>query len=116
MSEFLISQMIAEIKSLITKVRLLKAQITNEHLLKKDEKILKLSFNSENDEKLNNKEVITFDEKKDYELVRALENILLTSSSSEVDVEITFHIQLSVRTNDQHHDKRDSERVFSKIS
>ena len=91
--------MIAEINSLITKVRLSEAQTTNECLLKEDEKILKSSFNSENDEKSNNKKVITFDKKENYELVRALENTLLTSSSSEVDVKITFYIQLLIRIN-----------------
>ena len=39
-----------------------------------------------------NKEVIIFDKKKDYELVKALEDALLMLSSSKVDVEITFHI------------------------
>ncbi len=80
--------------SLIIKVRLLKAQITNEHLLKKDEKILKLLFNSENDEKekSDDEEVIIFDKKKNYELVRALEDILLMSSFFKVDIKVTFHI------------------------
>jgi len=105
--------MIIKMNNLIIKVRLSKEQTTNEYLLEEDEKILKSSFNSKNNEKSDNEEVITFDKKEDYELVRTLENILLTSSSSEVDVEITFHIQLSVRTNDQYQaDKRDSERVF----
>ena len=65
--------------SLIIKVRLLKAQTTNKHLLEENEKILKSLFNSENN-KLNNEEVIIFDEKKNYELIKALENILLISS------------------------------------
>src|SRR5438034_2533924 len=116
MSESLFSQMIAEMKNLITKVRLLKAQTTNECLLEEDEKILKSTFNSENDEKSDNEEITAFDEKKNYKLVRALEDILLMLSSSEVDVEITFHIQLLIRMNDQCHDKRNSERVFLKIS
>src|SRR6266487_4874194 len=118
-SEFLFSQMIAEMNSLITKVRLLKAQTTNECLLKEDEKILKSSFNSENNEKekSDDEEVIIFNEKENYELVRMLEDILLTSSLSEVDVKVTFHIQLLIRMNDQHQaDKRDSERVFLIIS
>src|SRR5438045_773551 len=94
--------MIAEMKSLITKIRLFKAQTTNKSLLKEDEKILKSTFNSENDEKLNTEKVTAFDKKKDYELVRALENALLTLPPSEVDAEATFHIQLLVRMNDQH--------------
>ena len=98
------------------KVRLLKAQTTNESLLKKDEKILKLTFDSENNEKSDIKEVVTFDKKKNYKLVRVLENALLTSSLSEVDVKIAFHVQLLIRMNDQHQaDKRDSEKVFLAI-
>ena len=106
--------MIAEINNLIIKVKLSEAQTTNEHLLEEDEKILKSSFNSENNES-DSEEVATFDEKKDYELVRALEDALLMSSSFKVDVEITFHIQLLIRMNDQYHDKRDLKKVFSKI-
>ena len=105
--------MIVKMNSLITKIRLSEAQTTNECLLKEDEKILKSSFNSENDEKSDNEEVITFDKKKDYKLVRALEDVLLTSSSFKVDVEITFYIQLLIRMNNQHKvNKRDSEKVF----
>ena len=92
--------MIVEMKSLITKVRLSEAQTTNESLLKKNEKILKSIFDSENNEKLNTEKVITFDEKKNYELVKVLKNALLTSSFSEVDVKVTFHIQLLIRIND----------------
>src|SRR5213592_92112 len=94
--------MIAEMKSLITKIRLLKAQTTNESLLEENEKILKSTFDSENDEKSDTEEVAAFDKKKDYELIRALEDALLTSSLFKVDAEIAFHIQLSVRINDQH--------------
>jgi len=92
--------MIIKMNSFIIKVRLSKAQITNKHLLEEDEKILKSTFNSENDEKLNTEEVIIFDEKENYELVRALEDALFILSSSEVDVKIAFHIQLSVSMND----------------
>ena len=47
--------MIIKINNLIIKVKLLKAQIINEYLLKENEKILKSSFNSENDESDNKK-------------------------------------------------------------
>jgi len=105
--------MIAEMKSLIMKVRLPEAQTTNESLLEEDEKILKSTFNSENNEKLNIKKVVAFDKKKNYELVRILKDALLISSFSEVNVKVTFHIQLSVRTNDQHQaDKRNFKKVF----
>jgi len=83
--------MITKINSLIIKVRLFKAQTTNKHLLEEDEKILKSSFDSEN-EKLNTEEVIIFNKKKDYKLVRVLENILLMLLFSKVDIEVTFHI------------------------
>src|SRR5437667_3749091 len=104
--------MIIKMNSLIIKVRLSEAQIINKCLLEEDKKILKSSSDSEDDE-LNSEEIITFNEKKDYELVRAIENILLILSFFEVDIKIIFHIQLSVRTNNQHQvDKRNSERVF----
>ena len=38
--------------------------------------------------------------KKDYELIRILEDVLLMLLFSEIDVEITFHIQLLIKTND----------------
>ena len=73
------------------KVRLSEAQTTNESLLEEDEKILKSSFNSKNNEKLNTEKIIIFDEKKNYELVRTLENALLTSSFFKIDVKAAFH-------------------------
>ena len=106
--------MIVKMKSLITKIRLLKAQTTNESLLKEDEKILKSTFNSENDEKSDTEKVVAFDKKKNYELVRALEYALLMSSFSEVDAETAFHIQLLIRMNDQH--KADLDQNNEQIS
>ena len=103
--------MIAKIKSLIMQIRLPKAQVTNKCLLEEDEKILKLLFDLEDDEKPDNQEIANFDKNKDYELAKALENALLTSSL--LDVETAFHVQLSLSSQDQA-DKRDSERVFSK--
>ena len=84
--------MIVKMNNLITQIRLSEVQIINESLLEEDEKILKSSFDSENDKKLNTEEVIIFNEKKDYKLVRALENILLISSFFKIDIEIIFHI------------------------
>ena len=83
--------MITKMNSLIIKVRLSEAQTINEHLLKEDEKILKLLFDSEN-EKLNTEKIITFNKKKDYKLVKVLENVLFILSFSEVDAEAAFHI------------------------
>ena len=79
-------------KNLIIKIKLFETQTINKSLFKKNKKILKFIFNSENNEKSNTEKIITFDEKKDYELVRTLKNILLMSSSSEVDVDTAFHI------------------------
>ena len=84
------------------KVRLSETQTTNKCLFKENKKILKSTFDLENNKKLNTEEVIIFDKKKDYELVKALQDALLTSSLFKIDAETTFHIQLSVRLNDQH--------------
>ena len=75
-------------------------QITNECLLKKDEKILESSFENESNDK-SESEIMNLNEKKNFELVRALEKILQlpTSSSSEnrdSDSSFAFHVQLSV--------------------
>jgi len=84
--------MIIKINNLIIKIRLLKAQITNEHLLKENEKILKSSFDSENNEKSDNEKVITFDKKENYELIRALKDTLLILSFFKIDIKIIFYI------------------------
>ena len=84
--------MIAEINNLIIKVRLSKVQIINKSLLKKNEKILKSLFNSENNKKSDTKEVIIFDKKKNYKLIKALENTLLISLFFKINIEIIFYI------------------------
>ena len=105
--------MIAKMKSFITQIRLLKAQVTNKCLLEEDEKILKLSFDLEDDEKSDNKEIASFDKNKDYELAKALENALLMSPLS--DIEIAFHVQLPLNSQSQAN-KRDSKKDFLEIS
>ncbi len=67
-------------------------QIINECFLEEDEKILKSTFNSENDKKSDTEKVITFNKKKDYELVRVLENTLLILLFSEINIKIIFYI------------------------
>ncbi len=84
--------MITEINSFIIKVRLSEVHIINEYFLEENKKILKSTFDSENDKKLNIKKVIIFDKKKNYELVRILENALLTSLFSEINIEYIFYI------------------------
>ena len=53
--------------SLIVKIQLLKAQIANESLLKKNKKVLK-PIHYENDEESNNKAIKTFNKKKNFKL------------------------------------------------
>ena len=48
-------------------------------------------------EKLNNEKITAFDEKKNYELIKTLKNVLLTSLFSEIDIDIAFHIQLLIK-------------------
>ncbi len=78
--------------SFIAQVRLSEVQTMNECLLKENKKVLKLTFDQENNEKPDEKEIADFNKKKDYKLARTLENVLLTSSFS--DVESTFHMNL----------------------
>ena len=71
-------------------------QITNECLLKKDEKILESSFEDESNDK-SESEIMNLNEKKNFELVRALEKALQLStlSSSEnrdSDSLFAFHV------------------------
>ena len=80
--------MIVKMKSLITKIRLLKTQTTNESLLEEDKKILKYTFDSENNEKSDTEKIIIFDEKKNYKLIRILEDALFISSLFKVNVKI----------------------------
>jgi len=88
---------------------LLEVQTTNKYFFEKDEKILKFSFDSENNEKSDTEKIIMFNEKKNYKLVRILEDILLTLSFFKINIEITFHVQLLIRINNQHQtDKKNS--------
>jgi len=83
--------MIVKMNSLIIKVRLSEAQIINKYLLKEDEKILKSLFDSEN-EKSDTEKIIIFNKKKDYKLVRTLEDILLILSFFKINIKVIFHI------------------------
>ncbi len=86
--------MITEMNSLIAQVRLSEIQVTNECFLEENEEILKPVFDQENNEKPDEEKIADFNKKKDYKLAKALENVLLISSSS--DVESTFHVNLSL--------------------
>ena len=94
--------MIAEMNSLVIKIQLPEIQIMNESFLEADEEVLESIHHDENEnenEEFNDEAVVNFNEKKDFELTQTLEKALqlLTSSSSES----AFHIQLSVKSNDQ---------------
>ena len=95
-SESLSSQLIAEMNSLITWIQLSEMQITNECLLKKDEKILESSFEDESDDEPE-PEIMNLNEKKNFELVRALEktlqlSILSSSENRDSDSLFAFHV------------------------
>ena len=81
-------------------------QITNKYLLKKDKKILESLFKDESNDK-SESEIMNLNEKKNFELVRALEKTLQlpTSSSSEnrdSDSSFAFHVQLSIIDSTHH--------------
>ena len=90
------------------KIEISETEVTNECILKEDEKILKTFFDldekSDLDKKSKNEIIVKFDEKKDFELAKALEKVLsyLTTSSTK----FTFHVQLSVET--KHQDEEQS--------
>ena len=72
----------------------------NESILEEDEKVLESFYNENNEEFSDNKAVVNFIKKNDYELTQALEKVLealLTSSSFKS----AFHVQLPVKSNDQ---------------
>ncbi len=87
-------QMIAEMDSLVARVRLPEAEATNERILEEDEEVLESLHDPENEE--SDESVVGFDEKEDYELARALQEALLTPPPSEVDPDAAFHVQLPV--------------------
>ena len=108
--------MIAEMNSLVIKIQLSEIQIMNESLLEADEKVLKSIHHNKNEnenEEFNDEAVMNFNKKKDFELTQTLEKALqlLTSSSSES----AFHIQLSVKSNDQDQKQFSCEICFQRV-
>ena len=67
--------MINKINSLIIKIQLFEAQITNKSFLKKNEKVLK-PIHHKNDEESDDKVVKTFNKKKNFKLTQALKKAL----------------------------------------
>ena len=81
-------------------------QITNECLLKKDEKILESFFENESDDE-SESEIMNLNEKKNFELVRTLEKtlqlpMLSSSENRDPDSLFAFHVQLSVVDSTHH--------------
>ena len=107
--------MIAEMNNLIVKIQLSEIQIINENLLEENEKVLKSIHHDENEnsEESDDKAVTNFNEKKDFELMQTFKKALqlLTSSFSES----AFHIQLSVKSNDQDQEQFSYEICFQKV-
>ena len=63
---------------------------------------MKSSFNLKNDEKSDTEKIIIFNKKKNYKLIRILENILLTLLFFKINIEITFHVQFLIKMNNQY--------------
>ena len=100
-SESLSQQMIAEMDSLVARVRLPEAQATNERLLEEDEEVLEPPH--EDDEETGEEEEIAdFNEQEDYELAKTMEEALLTLPPSEAGS--TFHVQFPVNSTAQTED------------
>ena len=95
--------MIAEMNNLIVKIQLSETQITNESLLEEDEKVLEPIHHdeNENDEESDDEVITDFNEKEDFELTQTLKKALQLLTSSSFNVEFIFHIQLSLKSNDQ---------------
>ena len=108
--------MIAEMNNLVIKIQLSEIQIMNKSFLEADEKVLKSIHHDENEnenKEFNDETVMNFNEKKDFELAQTLKKALqlLTSSSSES----AFHIQLSVKSNNQDQEQFLCEICFQKV-
>jgi hypothetical protein len=98
--EDLSPQIITKINSLVARIILSKAQVSNKSLLEEDEEVLEPSHDENNGEFNDEEAVADFNEKKNYKLTQALEKALgaLSISSSS---ESAFHIQLLVNLNNQ---------------
>ena len=108
--------MIAEMNNLVIKIQLSETQITNKNFLEADEKVLKSIHHDENEnenEEFNDEIIANFNKKKDFELTQILEKALqlFTSSFSES----AFHIQLSVKSNNQDQKQFSCEICFQKM-
>src|SRR5438034_1207035 len=108
--------MIAEINNLVIKIQLSEIQIINESLLEADERVLKSIHHDENEnenEEFNDEAVVNFNKKKDFELTQTLKKALQLLTSSFF--KSAFHIQLSVKSNNQDQEQFLCEICFQKM-
>ena len=85
--------MIDKINSLIAKIQLSKNKIINEEILKNDE--IEDSFIN-----IDNELIAAFNNKKDFELIKALKEILFIISSNSFNKKSAFHIGFFIDEND----------------
>ena len=92
-------QLVAEMDTLVAKVRLPEAQAGNEQLLEEDEEVLEPSHEDDEEEE-DDTPIQPFDEKEDYELARTLEEALQAlpspPPSEDPDSPFAFHVQFPV--------------------
>jgi len=99
-------ELIAELDTLIEKIKLPGTQAKNEALLEDDEEILETSHQEEDDDDdVDNEPIQDFNEVEDLELAKALEEAYLTPPPSEEDEDspYSFHVQYPI---DQDHINR----------
>jgi GAG-pre-integrase domain len=99
-------ELIAELDTLIEKIKLPDIQAKNEALLEDDEEILETSHQEEDDDDdVDNEPIRDFNEVEDLELAKALEEAYLTPPPSEEneDSPYSFHVQYPI---DQDHVNR----------
>ena len=85
----------AEMNFLIKKIQLPENEIINEEILEDDDIEKKSLMNIDNLED-EDEQIVNFDEKKDYELVKILEEILSVFLSNSFNEKSAFHIDLSL--------------------
>jgi hypothetical protein len=96
-------ELIAELDTLIEKIKLPDTQAKNEALLEDDEEILEISHQEDDDDDdVHNEPIQDFNEVEDLELAKALEEAYLTPPPSEEDEDspYSFHVQYPI---DQDH-------------
>ena len=95
----MITQMTDEMKSLIIKIQLSENEIINDRILKDDSKFKDSLMN------IDDKLIAVFDNKKDLELTKILEEIFsVILFNSFTNEKSAFHINLSINENNENKD------------